>query len=190
MTWKQLNEMKTKQKIKGIEKLIDKEDFYYVSVDITTANFPVPKKIETKGWKLIKMDKSFTSQEALDEIRKQACRPANIYELALWQKEHREKEMLKGKWMTVLAFAEPRPLIGGGYRRVPYVDAVSGGGFGFDLGNFVHGWSGDFCLLCFCDSTSNLGHSETQTLESLTLETRVKRLEDTFNMLQDVFKNR
>ena len=39
----------------------------------------------------------------------------------------------------------------GGYRRVPRIEAVTGGVFGFRLGRFESPWVGYFCLLSFRD---------------------------------------
>ena len=147
--------------MKKLEKLINKKDYYYVNRHLTTENFPIPEKVRTEGWKLIEMKKSFSSEEALDEIKKQGCTPANAYELALWSESHRQ-EMKKGT--CVIAFGQLWQN-SVGYHRVPYVHANSGGDFKFDLGNFENDWNDDNFLLCFCD------------LELGTLDTSKKELD-------------
>lgn len=101
-----------------LEKIIKKSKWFYVNDKLNAKNFPIPDKVETKGWKLIKMSKSFSSQEALDEIKRQGYRPANVYELAEWMNKHREKEMPKGAWGGVIAFGSEMLL--DGYRVVPF----------------------------------------------------------------------
>lgn len=132
-----------------LQKIIKKKEWYYINKDITEANFPKLDTIRTKNWKLIKMSKSFSSQEALNEIKRQGCTPANAWELATWAKKHRESEMSKGVWSVVLAFGQT-PLVDG-YHRVSDVYRRADGDFGFDLGDFGDGWGDDCVLLAFCD---------------------------------------
>ena len=152
-----------------LENLFKKYDnIYYRNSDLTEANFPVPKVIQKEGWKLIKMKKSFSSQEALDEIKKRGCRPANLYELLEWAKDNQEES----QW--VLAFGQTLT-DGVGHHRVPFVYRGSVGYFEFRLGHFEYDWRGGRCLLCFCDeSTQTLSTSEIQTSDSLTLESAIK----------------
>lgn len=164
-----------------LKKLLAQKDWIYVNPNITDKNFPLPGKIETENWKIITMPKScFTSQEALDEIKRQSCRPANCWEFITWANTYRD-EIPKGKWYVALG----QLWYGVGYHRVPYVHASSDGVFEFCLGRFEDDWNDDYCLLCFCDKTSPLalGNSE-KSLDSLTLEKRVKELEDKMSKLQ------
>lgn len=132
--------------MKTLQQIINKSDWYYINDNLTSDYFPKPHTIKTVGAKLIKMGKSFSSQQALDEIKRQGCRPANAWELAEWANKHRE-EMEKGS--CILAFGQV-PFVDGCH-RVPLVDARSGGGFRFDLGDFESDWHDDFVLLAFCD---------------------------------------
>lgn len=132
-----------------LQKIIKKKEWYYINKDITEANFPKLDTIRTKNWKLIKMSKSFSSQEALNEIKRQGCTPANAWELATWAKKHRESEMSKGVWSVVLAFGQT-PLVDGCH-GVPGVLRCSVGDFEFDLGLFEDDWFDGFVLLAFCD---------------------------------------
>lgn len=154
--------MKTKS-IQSLEKIITKSIYYYVNSNLNSTNFPMPKNIRTEGWKLIKMKGSFSSQ-ALDEIKRQGCTPANVYELALWSESHCQ-EIKKGTY--VIAFGQLWQ-DSDGYRRVPCVGADSAGDFRFNLGYFEDDWYGDSCLLCFCD-LPELGTLDTSENNSDTL---------------------
>lgn len=141
-----------KTKTPTIEKLT-KSGYYYVNADITAANFPIPETVETENYKIIKMDKSFSSKEAIERIKTEGCRPGNIYELALLKENHPEL-WPKGQWSSIIAFGTDFTDSGGNH-RVPYVFAFSGGGFEFGLGHFEETWNAGFCLLCFCDNQSS-----------------------------------
>lgn len=178
--------MKTKVKKEKIENIIKRSSWYYINSDLTAENFPIPEKIETEGWKLIRMDKSFSSQEALDKIKADGCRPANAYELALWSEKHRE-EIPKEHWC--LAFGQLwQDAIG--YHRVPRVDAYSDGDFKFGLGYFGRPWGPVSCLLAFCDSSlSSLALSTSEKpsvpFDSSDLDSRLKAIEQ---FMRDNFK--
>lgn len=142
----------------SIEKLIKSQKFYYANPDITDRNFPAPKTVQTENWKLIRMEKAFASQEALDEMRKQGCQPANAHELALW-KVTNGGELKDREWC--LAFGKTWQ-DSDGDRGVPSVGRSSGGGWSFGLDDFGGDWDSDRCLLGFCDpslETSILGDS-------------------------------
>lgn len=152
--------------MKTLEQLIKKSDYYYVNSNLTSKNFPKPDIIETTGAKIIKMSKSVSSQEILNEIKRQGCRPANAWELAEWASKHR-KEMDKGTYMV--AFGQ-MCLDSDGDHGVPGVNAYSDGGFGFDLGYFEFDWSGGGAFLCFCDKNISLDTLKIgNELDSLTL---------------------
>jgi hypothetical protein len=131
----------------SLKQLIEKCNFSYVNEDITGENFPRPDKIQTENWKIIRINKTFTSQEALDEIKKQGCHPANVWEMLVlfdeWKNELKDYEYL-------LAFGQLWE-DGAGSRRVPRVYRRSGGDWLFRLGFFEDDWHGDYCLLCLCD---------------------------------------
>ena len=143
------------------------KNVYYKNSDINSENFPMPDRIETENWKLIKMDEPFSSQEALDCIKAKGCRPANIYELLLWAKDNQKKS----KW--VLGFGSEWKDSDGNH-RVPRVHRRSGGDWEFRLGYFEFDWFADYCLLGFCDSTLTPGHSSTESLDSLTLSRAIE----------------
>lgn len=143
-----------KTKVQSLEEIIKQKEWYYVNSNLTTAHFPLTTT-ETKNPKIITMSKYFSSQECLDEIKRQGCRPAMAWELANWAVSHRD-EMKKGT--SMLAFGQL--WVDGGDHGVPCVSALSGGGFKFGLGCFGGGWDDDYCLLCFCDPA--LSTSDTQ----------------------------
>lgn len=138
---------------------------YYQNSNLTSENFPKPKTIRTENWKVLTMPKSFSSEEALAEMKKHGCSPMNVWEMVEWVKAgHIEK----GKWYVAMDEKDNLWKDSGGDRRVPYVLADSDGGFGFGLGRFGVDWDSDDCLLCFCDKnfdTQNL--NEVDSLESL-----------------------
>lgn len=126
------------------DKVIKKEKFYYVNSDITAANFPVIST-EIENWKLIRPGKRFTSQEAIDMMKAEGCRPATAYELLLWKQLHGDE--LKD-WEYCLAFGQTYTDSDGDH-RVPRVYRGSDGDWRFYLGYFGRDWGGDYCLLCF-----------------------------------------
>lgn len=128
-----------------LEQIIKKSEWYYVNSELTSENFPKPDLIETTGAKIIKMGKPFSSQEALDEIKRQGCRPANVWELAEWANEHRE-EMDKETWIVALGQIWKDS---DGDHGVPFVYRHSDGDFRFNLGYFEGPWDGGGCLLGF-----------------------------------------
>lgn len=162
--------MKTKQAF-NLKDLL--KDYYYVNPNINENNFPLPEKIETENWKIIRPGKSFNSEEALEMIKKEGCRPANIYELALFKRNHPE-EFKPYEWM--LAFGQIWQ-DSSGYRGVPYVSADSDDDFDFGLGYFGIDWYGGHVLLCFCDLKTSETKALKKSSDTLTLESRVFELE-------------
>lgn len=124
--------------------------YYYVNSDITEANFPWPKKVTTEGYKIINMGKSYSSQEALDRMKADGCRPATIHELITIAHEHPEL-FPEGKWSSLVAFGTDFT-DSDGRHRVPRVRRLSDGDWEFFLGVFEYDWDGDDCLICFCDN--------------------------------------
>ncbi len=159
--------MKTKTYKKGdFDKLVKKTKWYWLNDNLTEKNFPITTT-QTENWKVIRMEKSFTSQEALDRIKAEGCRPATAFELLLFKENHSE-EFKPWKWM--LAFGQTWT-DAVGRRRVPGVRARGDGGFGFDLGYFEGDWNDDYCLLCLCDETfDSQTLKKSQSLDTLPLE--------------------
>lgn len=160
--------------MKTLKRYIKDGKFYYVNSNITEENFPKPKSIRTENWKIIRMRKPVTSQEALDEIKKQGCTPANVYELLEWRETHGD-ELKDNEW--ALAFGSEYTG-GGGYHRVPLVYRSSDGGWGFHLGDFGHDWYDGYCFVCFCDlPLKSQTLDKTQELRLLELEKFKEKVE-------------
>lgn len=159
------------KKIKTFKELT--KDFYYVNQNINDNQFPWPKDVDITGYKVIKMEKSFSSQEAMERIQEEGCRPATIQELILVVHAHPEL-FPDGQRTSLIAFGTEY-LDSDGHRRVPLVRRFSGGDREFDLGFFELGWGGDYCLLCFCDSKSFKPKKlKKADLDSLTLEQAIR----------------
>lgn len=149
-----------------IEKLIEK-GYYWTNPDITSANFPVPEKIETEGYKFIPLEKYTSSEECLEIIKQAGYRPANIYEIALLKENHPEA-FIKGKWY--IAFGSTWKDADGRV-GVPFVNARTDGDFEFRLGYWGGDWVSGYVLVAFATSpleTTTL--SVREHLDSLTLE--------------------
>lgn len=129
-----------------LSQLIKKVKFFYVNSDITDANFP-PQSIQETGWKIIRFDHFFSSEEALAEIKKQGCRPANIYELAYLQDEYGLK-LEDYEWLLALGSSWKDV---DGDHGVPYVFRRLDGDWDLDLDGFGGGWSGDNGVLVFTE---------------------------------------
>lgn len=148
---------------------------YYQNPNLTSKNFPKPKKIRTENYKFITIPKSYSSQEALEEIKKQGCTPANIWELTELAKQGK---LEKGNWYV--AFGQTWT-DSDGYHRVPFVFAHSDGDFRFLLGFFESDWDSGHVLLCFCDlssDTQNLKNSDTLFLPDELIINNVKYVKD------------
>lgn len=141
--------------LKTLTELIAPWSFTYVSSLLTPENFP-PQEIRKGTLKFIRPGRSFTSEEALEMIKKEGV-PLNVYEL-LHYKDEIQKELKPYEWC--LAFGQT-PLIGG-YHRVPDVYRYSGGVFLFDYGDFERPWDGGLILVLLCDlQKQDLGSSDT-----------------------------
>jgi len=156
--------------------------YSYINSNIIEANFPRPEKIETEGWKLIKMEKIATSEEVLAEIKNQGCRPANLWELALWKKNN-EKSIERPSW--TVAFGQIWT-DADGHHRVPHVHCDSDGDFEFNLGYFEDVWFDGDAFLCFCDQ--NVEPKTLKSSDTLVLENRVKALEEWKEKVLEAFR--
>lgn len=136
--------MKTKQ-IYNFKQLT--KEFFYVNSNINEKNFPWPKEVSTEGYKVIPMNKSYSSQEALDSIKAEGCRPATIHELIVVANEHPEL-FPDGKWSSLVAFGTEF-IDSDGDHRVPLVYRLSDGDRKFYLVHFEDVWGSGRCLLAF-----------------------------------------
>jgi len=150
-----------------LQKELKKIKTYYVNDFYTEKNFPQPEKLRTKNVKVIEMSQSFSSKEALAEMKRQGCTPMNVWELVKWVQDGNAE---KGKWYMAVD-EKDKLLYANGYHRVPYVGAYSDGDFEFNLGDFEDDWPADDCLVCFCDSPlGSRSLSEVKSSDTLTLD--------------------
>lgn len=123
--------------------------YSYVNPDVTEANFPIPKEVSIEGHRIISMEKPFSSEEAMERMKSEGCRPATIWELSLLRQEHPELWPM-GQWSSFVAFGSAWKGADG-HLRVPDVGAFAGGDFEFCLDVWGGDWGSGFCLVCFCD---------------------------------------
>lgn len=127
--------------MKTLKQLIKQNNFSWVNQDITEEHFP-EQEIRKGTYKLLRFDKLFSSEEALN------CKPANIYELLDWLKEHKQE---LGEWEYCVAFGSEW-LDSYGFHRVPVVRRYNAGDFRFNLSDFEGDWIEITMVLCLCDS--------------------------------------
>src|SRR3990167_4178896 len=139
-----MNEMKIKSKEK-IEDIIKTFKNYYVNSDITAKHFPIPDTIRTENWELLHFDKTITTEEVRDEMKKKGLTPANIYELAEWTKDKANLPSLKKYY--IVAMGQEWVDSGGGH-PVSYLDANSNGDFNWNLGILESVWNDSNAFLC------------------------------------------
>lgn len=144
-----------------LQQIIQQKKWYFVNENLNDTNFPKPEKIQKEGHKIIKMGNSFSSEEALERIKQEGCRPANAWELAEFAVNH-EDEMEQGK--VYLAFGQTYRDSGGDH-RMPRVYRYSGGDWEFSLGRFGLDWDVAHCLLAFEDTQALKESSSSLTLE-------------------------
>lgn len=163
----------------NLEKLIKKHKWYYTNYtnsDITSKNFPVPEIIETENPVILKFDKSFTSEEALERCKREGLRPANVYELLLLRENH--PEYFPDNTYTWMIALGQTFLHSGGDHRVPRFRRYSDGDWLFVLGHFENPWDSDNFVLCFRDKTSGAKVlDETLSSDTLTLKNFISDLQ-------------
>lgn len=74
--------------MKKIKKLIKELKFDYVNPDITDKNFPDQPRKGFGPTELMKIDREMTTQEILDQMKKDGYELANSYELLEWAKSN------------------------------------------------------------------------------------------------------
>ena len=153
----------------NLKQLIKAKKLDYVNSNITEDKFPVPARIasgETE-YKLFHFNTSVSSKTAIQKIEEQRYAPANLYELLSWE-DWNEKD-----WVVALGSVAKVD----GYRYVPvlYKDASKRS---LDLSWFDGGWFGGSRFLAVRYSVPKTSESsEIGTLDSLTIEARVEKLE-------------
>lgn len=160
-----------------LKKFKASKNWYYWNSNITAENFPEPKTMRTEGAEIVRMDKYFTSKEALATIAKKGLRAATIYQLMEYADKHPEA-FPDDTWTGMIALGTDFT-DSDGNRRVPSVYRISGGGWRFNLGGFGDVWDGGLCLLCFRDKSSDPSTlSDDQSSGSLTLESAIELVKD------------
>lgn len=173
---------KTTYKKGDFDKLLKSEPFYYINSDIVENNFPVTHA-ETENPVILRFDKTFTSQEAVDRMQKEGLRGATALELLLYRKNH-GSEMKPYEWH--IGFGQT--FTGSdGDRRVPFVHARADGDFGFDLVRWGGDWSAVIVLVCFCDKTFGSQTLENESTETLgDFDLRISRIEETLKKIREI----
>lgn len=135
-----------------------RKEFYYYNEAITDKNYAKATTKLEPGRKLkvkvFQINERVTSLDCLAHLRSQKAVLVGAQGASLVY-EQKKDELPVDRWSV--SFDEKDALWedGGGYLRVPYVFRYSGGGSGFVLGDFEDGWSDGYCLLCFCDESSD-----------------------------------
>lgn len=131
---------------------------YYYNDALTSANFAkatnklVPGKTYTV--KIFPVLATVTSDDCMNFLAKQNAVLVGGQGVTLLQAEM-PNELPVGKWTVSFDEKDALWIDGDGDRRVPYVNRHSDGDFEFGLGYFEGGWYDDYCLLCFCDESSD-----------------------------------
>jgi hypothetical protein len=127
-----------------LKELIEIAQFDYVNFLINTRNFPTPETVKNTGFKLIEPKAPLTSEEALQLIESEGCRPANLYELIEWRRIHGNK-LDKETW--VLAFGQLFDTKGKSGKRVPFISFDKLGIFTLSMGFYNSNLGGTEYLL-------------------------------------------
>jgi len=140
---------------KNLEELIDSWKFDYVNLYIDDESFP-EQEIRSNDYKLFHFDKDNTSENIIEEMKKEGYLPANIYELLNWKNWN-------GKdWVVALGSVGEVS----GNRHVPYLIGGVSKRY-LDLGWWGYGWRSDVRFLVV--RNSSLGSLETKDSSSDTL---------------------
>lgn len=78
-----------------LKQLIKQKKLDWVNANITEENFP-QEKIRKGEYKLFHFDKNISSEDVIQEMKKEGYSPANIYELLAW------KDWNKKDWVVAL----------------------------------------------------------------------------------------
>ena len=136
--------------------------FAYHNDNLTDANFPNPSRILKPGDRLhVRAFKQIvrgttTSQERMAFLATQNTVHVGAQGASLAFEQKRD-QLPKGFWYCSFDEKERLWTDADGDHGVPYVFALSGGGFDFGLGDFERDWYGYGALLCFCDLPESLG---------------------------------
>lgn len=153
----------------SLKNLIIKGKFDYVNPDITEELFPLPAEISNE-YKLFHFDRYISSEDAITEMNKEGYRPAHIYELLSYDWNGED---------LVIALGSVGEVSG---RRSVVCLSRHGSERGLRLSWWVGDWDADYRFLGVRNSYSKT--LETGTSDTLSLEYRVKSLEEDMNKLK------
>lgn len=166
----------TKTKIPKLEELIKEWKFDYVNFKIEDRLFPEPKEIKN-DYKLFHFNELLSSEDAIQKMKKEGYKPANVYELLLW------KDWIEKDWITALGSVGRVD----GDRRVPCLDGNDSG-----RGLSLYWWDGDWAADCrflgVRNSSLKLKNSEPSPLNLMHLDTSdlKKKLRDFIEALEEL----
>lgn len=134
------------------------KEFAYYNDAITDKNYAnVTTKLEPGRKfkvKVFQIKEAVTSEDCLAHLRLQKAVLVGAQGASLYYEQCRDLWQIN-RWL--ISFDEKDALWedADGDHRVPHVNRDSAGDFKFGLGYFESGWYGGYCLLCFCDESSD-----------------------------------
>ncbi len=127
---------------------------YYFNDDLNSKNFAKATNKLEPGKKyrvrIFPILSTVTSEDCMTFLKKQGAILVGGQGVTLLQ-DQKADEFPVGKWTVSFDEKDALWTDSVGYHGVPFVYRHSDGGWEFYLGYFEFDWSGDFCLLCFCD---------------------------------------
>src|SRR6266481_9381391 len=152
--------MKTKPK-----KLLNPDSFYYVNENIEKLFKPEPirGKIELKHF-----DRYITSDEVIEELKKDGCVPANATELFDWYEQNKDSGI--GKYQGIVALGSQA--VFDGRRLVCYVwwnDSERSARLPWFDSDWIAG-----CWFAFVRESTKSSDTENSSLSNLDLERAIK----------------
>lgn len=153
---------------KTLTQLIEAKNLDYVSINITEDNFP-PQPM-SGDYKIYHFNRYMTSEDVIDEMKKDGYRPMNIYELLEWDGWNGTD------W--VVALGSSCVLYDNRYVLI-LLEVCSE--CELDLSYWGGVWDGDYRFGASRNlETKTLESSDTLTLESF--DKRIRRIEKLFNL--------
>ncbi len=140
----------------------NRKKLYYYNDDITDTNFPNPTRVLKPGDKLRVqafqqiVDGTTTSEERMALLATQKAVHVGAQGASLVFDQKRD-QLPKGKWYASFDEKDRLWTDALGRHRVPYLNALSDGDFGFSLGDFELLWPAAHAFLCLRDVEQSLG---------------------------------
>lgn len=136
-----------------LSKLISDKKFDYVNSNIVDGFFPEPTSISS-DYKLFHINRYISSEDAIEEMKKEGYRAANAWELLQWP-DWNEKDL-------VVALGSVGEV--GGARLVPYLGRDDSERY-LDLGLWDGSWGGDCRFLAVAIDSKEDSNSALKTSE-------------------------